>query len=124
LSDQTELFDERGQPFDRTAYAAGMEGSDRAGRKWSDDEVELVDEAIRLVARHWNEFTADEIWAMLPDGFPVTKGLAGRLNAARHAGTIAPTGRVAFAQRGGEHDHRQRLAVWRSLVIREVVGGS
>lgn len=112
----TTLFDERGQPFDQFAYEQGMIGSARSAHKWTDEEVELVDRAIEAIACRYSEFSADDIWEALPPGFPVTKGLAGRLNKAVHAGIIGPTGRVVFAQRGGAHDHRQRLAVWRSLL--------
>jgi hypothetical protein len=44
-----------------------------------------VDMAIRQVARRQVELTTDDIWQALGPGFPVTKGIAGRLNAARHA---------------------------------------
>ena len=96
--------------------AAGMAGSNRAGEKWSEIERAAIDNAIHAAARELEEFTADQVWARAP-GVRVTKGLAGRLNAARNAGWIEGTGRVAFAARGGIHDHRQRLAVWRSLVV-------
>lgn len=98
------------------AFARGMCGSALAAGKWSADELSAVDGAICTVAHHRDLFTADDVWATLPEGFPVTKGLAGRLNAAVNRGIIANTGSTAFARRGGEHDHRQRLAVWRSLI--------
>ncbi len=113
------LFDERGQIHDEIAFGRGMRGSERAARRWSAEQVAQVDSAIEQAAISNLEFTADQVWQLLPQDFPVTKGLAARLNAARNRGWIESTGRVAFAQRGGEHDHRQRLAVWRSLLYVE-----
>lgn len=98
-------------PFDR-----GMAGSTRAARRWTDDEQRAVDDAIRAVARRTETFTSDEVWRELGDGFPVTKGLASRLTAAKNRGVIASTGETRIAARGGEHDHGQRLALWRSLI--------
>jgi hypothetical protein len=108
------------QPFEQASFDQGMQGSRAAGDKWSDEERLRIDEAIVQAARELPEFTADEIWARAPN-VRVTKGLAGRLNAAKNRKIIMSTGRVAFAQRGGAHDHRQRLAVWRSLIYRENV---
>lgn len=97
-------------PFER-----GMNRSDDAGGKWSDEERVRVDRAIEQTARELEVFTADAVWARAP-GVRVTKGLAGRLNAARNRGVIEPTGETSVARRGGDHDHGQRLAVWRSLI--------
>lgn len=100
------------EQLDLDAYARGMEGSSLAAGKWTPEEVRLVDEAIVSAAMELFEFTADDVWKRCP-GVRVTKGLAARLNRARNQGLIESTGRVTFAARGGEHDHRQRLAVWR-----------
>jgi hypothetical protein len=99
-----------------TPFERGMRGATLAGYKWSMLERDRIDAAIQRCAHELREFTADDVWVRAPS-VPVTKGLAGRLNAAVHRGLIESTGRVAFAARGGEHDHRQRLAVWRSLVF-------
>lgn len=99
-------------PFER-----GMDGSRRAARKWTEDEAKKVDAAIAAVAGRLPTFTADAVWAELGDGFPVTKGLASRLTAAKNRGLIENTGTVAPARRGGDHDHAQRLSVWRSLLV-------
>jgi len=106
----------QGRKDDPTPFERGMEGSARAAQKWTDLEKKWVDEAIELVALVQDTFTADDIWAQIAGRVRVTKGLAGRLNAARHRGMIEPTGQVTFARRGGDHDHAQRLAVWRSLL--------
>lgn len=99
------------EQLDLDAYARGMEGSSLAAGKWTLEQVLLVDKAIELAA-DLGEFTADDVWPRCPT-VPVTKGLAARLNAARNRGLIESTGRVTFARRGGQHDHRQRLTVWR-----------
>jgi hypothetical protein len=91
---------------------AGMEGSAEGGRKWTMVEQLEVDHAIARVAERKAEFTADDVWSYLGPDFPVTKGLAGRLMAARGRGEIQSTDRVTFSQRTGEHGHGQRLAVW------------
>jgi hypothetical protein len=91
---------------------AGMEGSASSGRKWTMVEQLEVDRAIERVASRMAEFTADDVWRELGPDFYVTKGLAGRLMAARGQGLIRSTDRVTFSQRVGEHGHGQRLAVW------------
>ena len=83
-----------------------------ANVKWSPDQQAAVDAAIAVVARAKGRFTADDVWAQLGPDFPVTKGLAGRLNAAVRRKLIVNTGEVAHAKRGGLHDHAQRLTVW------------
>lgn len=113
--------------IDRTATAwdRAIEGSLRAQARWTPEEVAAVDAAIATVAARaramhtdfngLEDFTADDVWAELGPGFTVTKGLTGRLMAAKHAGLIVNTGRTIIANRGGEHDHGQRLTVWRAL---------
>lgn len=97
-------------PFDR-----GMAGSARASRRWTLEELDAVDRAIEQVARRLELFTSDDVWAELGAEFPVTKGLASRLNRARRLGTITNTGETRIARRGGDHDKGQRLSLWRSL---------
>lgn len=98
----------RQTPFDR-----GMEASQNSAEaKWSLIEQNRVDDAIKKVAKLKGVFTADDVWSYLGTDFKVTKGLAGRLNAAVRRGIILNTGNVAHAKRGGEHDHAQRLTVW------------
>ena len=94
------------KPFER-----GMAESARAGGKWTDAQVASVDNAIRTLALRGGDFTADDVWRLVPH-VPVTKGLASRLNVAARAGLIVNTGRLAIARRGGDHDHAQRLSVW------------
>lgn len=98
-------------PFDQA-----LDGSERAAGRWTKTERDLVDQAIRAVATMLDEFTADDVWTELAGRVPVTKGLTARLMVARRAGLIAQTGRFTVAQRGGDHDHAQRLTVWRSTV--------
>jgi hypothetical protein len=86
-----------------------------ADARWTRPQQNEVDVAIRHVARAKGFFTADDVWKHLGDQFPVTKGLAGRLNAAARRGIIRNTGEMAYAQRGGAHDHAQRLSVWAGI---------
>jgi hypothetical protein len=86
-----------------------------ADARWTRPQQNEVDAAIRHVARAKGFFTADDVWKHLGDQFPVTKGLAGRLNAAARKGIIRNTGEMAYAQRGGAHDHAQRLSVWAGI---------
>lgn len=108
---QPSLFD---QP-EPTPFERGMAESAKAARKWTDVEMTAVDEAIRSCAQFQPEFTADDIWTRLPQGFPVTKGLAARLNKAANAGLILATDRTRKSTRTDSHGHGQRLTVWRSL---------
>lgn len=111
------LFDQEPDPPTpppaATGFALGIARSEEAATKWSKEQVELVDYTIVLVARRLDEFTADDVWRQLPTGFPVTKGMAARLVSAERKGRIINTGRLERSQRGGEHDHGQRLTVWR-----------
>jgi hypothetical protein len=86
-----------------------------ADARWTKPEQNQVDAAILHVARTKGFFTSDDIWKHLGDQFPVTKGIAGRLNAAARRGYIRNTGELAYAQRGGQHDHAQRLSVWAGI---------
>lgn len=94
-------------------FEAGMAASEAASRKWTVVEVDRVDQAIRTCAAVQSSFTADDVWRALGPAFPVTKGLAARLNAAVRAGLIESTGFVQTSQREGEHGHAQRLTIWR-----------
>lgn len=118
-----------------TPWDRAIDGTLRAAAKWTQEEAAAVDQAIRDVAhrkrssvdpglRSWAiddgwvdlEFTAADVWAELGPGFTVTKGLAGRLIAAAHAGLIANTGRTTIAPKDAPGpNHGQRLTVWRAL---------
>jgi len=96
-----------------TPFEKAMQISNRVAQvKWTPEQQKQVDAAISRVAHRQQYFTADEIWAELGAGFPVTKGLAGRLNAAVRRKLIRNTGQISHANRGGAHDHAQRLTVW------------
>ena len=96
-----------------TPIEVGMAISTRVGNfKWTGEQQRQVDNAIATVAQRNGLFTADDIWTELGPTFPVTKGLAGRLNAAVKRQVIQNTGRVTQANRGGLHDHAQRLTIW------------
>jgi hypothetical protein len=95
-------------------FAAGLEGSERAATRWDEHQKALVDDAIIIVASKragGGTFTTDDVWAQLNGAVPVTKGMTGRLTAAE----IENTKQTVISDRGGEHDHGQRLTVWRSL---------
>lgn len=113
------------EPFER-----GLEGSARAAAKWTDEEVAQVDAAIRTVARRAYTttdlyrpelgasalFTTADVWAELGEGFPVTKGIAGRMAAAKGAGLIESTGRTTYPPKDAPGPNAgQRLTVWRAL---------
>lgn len=106
MSEQLDLF----TPFDR-----GMAASAASARRWTDEQVLQVDAAIIACRKFQAEFTADDIWARLPKDFPVTKGLAARLNAAANRGLIVATDRTRKSTRTDTHGHGQRLTIWRSL---------
>ena len=100
-------------PPAQTPFERGIAISTRVGHfKWTGEQQRQVDDAIIAVARAKGTFTSDDIWTHLGPEFPVTKGLAGRLNAACKRGYIRNTGSVAHSKRGGLHCHGQRLTVW------------
>jgi hypothetical protein len=96
-----------------TGFEYGIKRSADSAAKWTAEQIRIVDHAILLTARREEEFTADDVWRNLPAGFPVTKGMAARLMAAARRGKIFSTGYYAKSNRGGAHDHGQRLTVWR-----------
>ena len=98
-----------------TPFERGMEGSAKAALKWTPEQMTMVDEAIKKCHYFQPEFTADDIWFRLPKDFPVTKGLAARLNYAANRGLIMATDRTRKSTRDNEHGHGQRLTIWRSL---------
>jgi hypothetical protein len=99
-----------------TGFELGMQESTKAAvNKWTPQQIATVDTAIQLCRRDLEIFTADDIYVRLPEGFPVTKGLASRLNVAARRGEILATDRTRKSTRGGDHDHGQRLTIWRSL---------
>lgn len=125
------VVDEPGTPKDRRD-----EGIARAAARWTDEEVAAVDNAIRRCVEYarntagatpllereaapgvrLDEFTTADVWAELGPGFPVTKGIAGRMLAAKNAGLIANTGRTVIAPADATGpNHGQRLTVWRAL---------
>lgn len=111
------------------------EGIARAAARWTAEEEAAVDAAIATVARRkarafaeavttqapgsWDdrrEFTTADVWAELGVDFPVTKGIAGRMTAAKGAGLIANAGRTIIAPKDATGpNHGQRLTVWRAL---------
>jgi hypothetical protein len=94
---------------------AMVESQASANAKWTPQQQMQVDTAIRKMARMLPRFTADQVWYELGASFPVTKGMTARLLVAQRNGVIKNTGEVTFAERGGEHDHAQRLTIWQSL---------
>jgi hypothetical protein len=106
---------ERHPELPRTPEDRALEGSMRAGLKWTPEQVAAVDAAIAGCVTFLPFWTADDIWQRLPKDFPVTKGLAARLNAAAKRGLCQATDRTRKSSRGGDHDHGQRLTIWRSL---------
>ena len=94
---------------------AMVESQASANAKWTPQQQMQVDTAIRKMARMMPRFTADQVWYELGVTFPVTKGMTARLLVAQRNGVIKNTGEITFAERGGEHDHAQRLTIWQSL---------
>ena len=96
-------------------FDAGVVASERAARKWSGFEKEQVRQVIHATCRDRMTFTAAHIWTALGESFPVTKGLTALLVEASRAGWCVATNKTVRCERGGPHDHGQRLTVWRSL---------
>lgn len=111
MAEQLDLF----MMLAPTPFEKGMEASAKAASKWTADQVRQVDEAILACRKFQAEFTADDIWARLPKDFPVTKGLAARLNSAAKRGLIMASDRTRKSTRTDDHGHGQRLTVWWSL---------
>lgn len=107
------LRDRAGIRPDATPEQLRDEGIARAAARWTSEELAAVDKAIRDVAAEGEPFTTDDVWRKLGPGFPVTKGIAGRLLAAVGAGVIVNTGLTDRSTRQDAHGHGQRLTVWR-----------
>jgi hypothetical protein len=94
-------------------FERGMAASQKAAdRRWTDEQQDQVDAAILEVASRAGRFTSEDVWKLLGDEFPVTKGMAARLLSHSRRGVIRNTGELSHASRGGAHDHGQRLTVW------------
>jgi hypothetical protein len=101
---------------DKSRIAVAIaESQASANAKWSPEQQTRVDAAIVKMARMKPRFTADEVWYELGASFPVTKGMTARLMVAERRGVIKNTGEITWAERGGKHDHAQRLTIWQSL---------
>lgn len=100
--------------------AAGLEGSQRAAKAWTEAHKDRVLAAIRTVALEHDEFTTDEVWEKLAGSVPVTKGMTAMLKLADRQGILMSTGKTQISQRGGQHDHGQRLTIWCSLIRKSV----
>lgn len=103
----------------REGFQAGLKASAESAANWTDAQKKLVDDAIIAVAtghRGGGEFTSDAVWDHLGARVPVTKGLTSRLTVARRRGLIESTGKTEISDRGGHHDHGQRLTIWYSLL--------
>ena len=107
----------RVQPAKRAGgLAAGVEGSEKAAGTWTEKQKVQVMEAIKRVAREHDEFTTDQVWAELDGSVPVTKGMTAMLMLASRRGILDSTGKTTISERGGNHDHGQRLTIWYSLI--------
>jgi len=94
---------------------AVAESQASANTHWTPEQQRQVDDAITKMARMLPRFTTDQIWYELGPGFPVSKGMTARLMVAARRGVIRNTGQTAFSERGGRHDHAQRLTIWQSI---------
>ena len=101
---------------DKYAFRLAVAASQASANcKWTPEQQLQVDAAIRRMARMLPKFTTDEVWYELGVSFPVTKGMTARLMVAERAGIIKNSGELTWAERGGKHDHAQRLTIWQSL---------
>lgn len=118
LHDRLSEMARRVEPAERveSGIQAGMEASQRAADTWTEEQREQVFSAIVAVAKREDEFTTDAVWAELDGKVPVTKGMTAMLRLAVKRDVIGNTGKTAISERGGKHDHGQRLSIWYSLV--------
>jgi hypothetical protein len=101
---------------DSEGIAMGFSESERTANRWSEDQKQLVLNAIIAVAKENEEFTTDLVWQYLNGAVPVTKGMTAMLRSASRKGILDSTGKTEVSSRGGEHDHGQRLTIWYSLI--------
>lgn len=106
-------------PRVKDGFAAGLEGSQRAAKAWTEAEKRTVLDAIIAVARRHETFTTDLVWTELGSDFPVTKGMTAMLKLADRREIIYATDSTEISTRGGRHDHGQRLTLWRSLIYKQ-----
>ena len=102
-------------------FQAGLEASERSAATWTDEQREIVREALYTVCLDHaggGEFTTEAVWIKLAGSVPRTKGMTAVLAKAKHDGWLDSTGKTDIASRGGEGDHGQRLTLWYSLLMR------
>jgi len=97
------------------SFKRGMDDSRRASLRWSPVEAKAVDDAILRAAVELHEFTTDDVWNRLPSDFPITKGIASHMLAAKRRGVILNTTRCVFCTRS-RNNNNQRLTIWSSLI--------
>lgn len=101
-----------------SGFGAGLGASQSSAEgRWTEGDRALVLDAVRRVATRQETFTTDEVWGLLDGAVPVTKGMTAMLTEAKRRGWIESTDTTTIARRGGEHDHAQRLTVWRSKIV-------
>lgn len=95
---------------------AGKDEADEGKSSWTNAQRMLVQSAITQVAEARDEFTTDDVWAVLGKSVPKTPGMAAMLAKASRQGFIEATERYADSRRSdrADHDAGRRLRVWRS----------
>lgn len=118
LYDKLSEMAQRVKPAERVqdGIEAGMEASKRAADTWTEEQRQQVMDAIIAVAKREDEFTTDAIWAELDGKVPVTKGMTAMLRLAVKRNVLGNTQKTTISERGGKHDHGQRLTIWYSLI--------
>jgi hypothetical protein len=86
-----------------------------ADARWTRIEQNQVDAAIAHVAKTKGIFTADDVWQHLGATSLSPKVWLDGLTQHLRRGIIRNTGELAYANRGGAHDHAQRLSVWAGI---------
>lgn len=116
MSSTPSLFDQPDEPPARKGERLRDEAITRAREHAPDEWYSLAWDAVRIVARAADEWTTDEVWALLDErgapAPPEPRAMGAIMRDVKRRGLATPTDRTRLSTR--PDCHRRPIRVWRS----------